>query len=97
MKAALGCQLAQQLHSTLGVDAAAAEGWVDVLSEGFAFRLLLVTERDAVMQGRAAQPGAKGVGWLVGACLIGWSRLATYASGQPVSVCTSYLAFDVAA
>jgi hypothetical protein len=55
MKAAFGCQLAQQLHQTLGMEASASEDWVDVLTDGFAFRLLLATERDAAMQQKAMQ------------------------------------------
>ncbi|PRW05744.1 nucleolar 6, partial [Chlorella sorokiniana] len=55
MKAALGCQLAQQLHTALGLDAYATEDYVDVLTDGFAFRLLLATERDAAMQQMALE------------------------------------------
>jgi hypothetical protein len=55
MKAAFGCQLAQQLHQTLGTEASASEDCVDVLTDGFAFRLLLATERDAAMQKKALQ------------------------------------------
>ena len=51
----MGCQLAAQLHTALGLDAAASEHWVDVLTDGYAFRLLLATERDAAMQQRALQ------------------------------------------
>ncbi|GAB4820593.1 hypothetical protein N2152v2_007639 [Parachlorella kessleri] len=54
MKAALGVQLAQALQASYGLEAQAAEGgYVDVLCEGFAFRLLLATERDAAMQQKA--------------------------------------------
>ncbi|KAL4426966.1 hypothetical protein ABPG77_009527 [Micractinium sp. CCAP 211/92] len=55
MKAAVGCQLAQLMHQTLGMDAQASEDYVDVLTDGFAFRLLLATERDAAMQQKALQ------------------------------------------
>eukprot|EP00887_Chlorella_sp_A99_P002636 scaffold6.g2636.t1 len=48
-KAALGAQLAQLLAQSYGMEASAAEGYVDVLSDGFAFRLRLATERDAAM------------------------------------------------
>jgi U3 small nucleolar RNA-associated protein 22 len=50
MKAAVGVQLAQLLHSGFGLEASAAEEYVDILSEGFAFRLILHTERDMAMQ-----------------------------------------------
>jgi U3 small nucleolar RNA-associated protein 22 len=50
MKAAVGVQLAQTLHSGFGIEAAAAEDYVDILTDGFAFRLILHTERDIVMQ-----------------------------------------------
>lgn len=55
MKAAMGCQLAQQLQQALGMEAQASEECVDVLTDGFAFRLLLATERDAAMQQKALQ------------------------------------------
>ncbi|KAL4542017.1 hypothetical protein Ndes2526B_g06504 [Nannochloris sp. 'desiccata'] len=50
MKAAVGVQLAQLLHSGFGIEASAAEDYVDILSDGFAFRLILHTERDVAMQ-----------------------------------------------
>ena len=50
MKAALGCQLALLLQQSYGLEAQATEAHVDVLAGGFAFRLRLVTERDAAMQ-----------------------------------------------
>jgi U3 small nucleolar RNA-associated protein 22 len=50
MKAAVGVQLAQTLYSSFGIEAAAAEDFVDILSDGFAFRLILHTERDIAMQ-----------------------------------------------
>jgi len=50
MKAALGVQLADTLHSGFGIPASAAEDYVDVLYDGFAFRLVLHTERDGAMQ-----------------------------------------------
>ena len=50
MKAAVGVELAQLLHSSFGIEASAAEDYVDILSDGFAFRLILHTERDAAMQ-----------------------------------------------
>lgn len=53
MKAAVGCQLATLLTHTLGMEAAATEDHVDVLTDGFAFRLVLATERDAAMQQKA--------------------------------------------
>lgn len=64
MKAALGVQLAQALAASYALEAQAAEGgYVDVLSEGFAFRLLLATERDAAMQQKAlAMGGLQGRG-----------------------------------
>ena len=44
-KAALGCQLAEALGSGFGAWASAAEEFVDVLSDGFAFRLFLWSTR----------------------------------------------------
>lgn len=47
----------------------ASEDYVDVLTDGFAFRLLLATERDAAMQQKALQLSewaGLGVGWGVG-------------------------------
>ena len=49
MKAAVGVALAQRLASDFGIDASASEEYIDVLTDGFAFRLLLHTERDAAM------------------------------------------------
>lgn len=46
-KAAIGVQLAKALHSKHGLYAQAAEDYIDVLSDGFAFRLLLITERES--------------------------------------------------
>lgn len=62
-KAAMGVQLARALEASYGLEARAAEGgYVDVFSEGFAFRLLLATERDAAMQQAALAQGEL-AGW----------------------------------
>ena len=61
MKAALGVQLAQSLKSTYGIDAHASEKFIDVLFEGFAYRIILFSERDVA----AIQKKAKSVGWSV--------------------------------
>ena len=45
MKAALGVQLAQALESSFGLDAQATEDHVDVLTDGFAIRLFLFSNR----------------------------------------------------
>ena len=50
MKSALGIELAQTLQSGFGIEASASEEYIDVLTDGFAFRLILNTERDAAMQ-----------------------------------------------
>lgn len=50
MKAAVGVELAQTLQSGFGIEASASEDYVDILSDGFAFRLILHTERDVAMQ-----------------------------------------------
>lgn len=47
MKAALGVQLAQALESGFGLDAEASEDYVDVLTDGFAIRLFLFSNRYA--------------------------------------------------
>lgn len=47
MKAALGVQLAQALESSFGLDAEASEDYVDVLTDGFAIRLFLFSNRSA--------------------------------------------------
>lgn len=44
-KAALGCQLAEALASSFGAAASASEDCIDVLSDGFAFRLFLWSTR----------------------------------------------------
>lgn len=44
-KAALGCQLAEALCSSFGASATASKECVDVLSDGFAFRLFLWSTR----------------------------------------------------
>jgi U3 small nucleolar RNA-associated protein 22 len=49
MKAAVGVQIAESLQSGFGMEAAAAEDYMDVYTDGFAFRLRLHTERDASM------------------------------------------------
>lgn len=48
MTSALGVQLAQTLHSSYGMLASAAEGYVDVLTDGYAFRLRLYSEMSDV-------------------------------------------------
>ncbi|DBB01879.1 TPA: hypothetical protein ACH3X1_000480 [Trebouxia sp. C0004] len=53
MKAALGVQLAQVLETSFGLDAEASEDYVDVLTDGFAIRLFLFSNRDEVMAARA--------------------------------------------
>jgi hypothetical protein len=45
MKAALGVQLAQALETSFGLDAEASEDYVDVLTDGFAIRLFLFSNR----------------------------------------------------
>ena len=45
MKAALGVQLAQALESSFGLDAQATEDHVDVLTDVFAIRLFLFSNR----------------------------------------------------
>lgn len=65
MKAALGVQLAAALASGYGLHASAAEECVDVLADGFAFRLVLYSGRDEAMLVRV------GVGW-VGRSVGGW-------------------------
>lgn len=50
MKAAVGVELAQTLQSGFGIEASASEDYLDILSNGFAFRLILHTERDVAMQ-----------------------------------------------
>lgn len=47
MKAALGVQLAQALETSFGLDAEASEDYVDVLTDGFAIRLFLFSNRSA--------------------------------------------------
>lgn len=47
MKGALGVQLAQALESSFGLDAEASEDYVDVLTDGFAIRLFLFSNRYA--------------------------------------------------
>lgn len=59
-KAALGCQLAQTLSSSAGVSASASEACVDVLADGFAFRLLLWSSRDEAMAAQGAEPALEG-------------------------------------
>lgn len=44
-KASMGVQLAEALQSSFGLDATATEQYVDVLAEGFAFRLFLWSDR----------------------------------------------------
>ena len=50
MKAAVGTQLAQSLQTNLGIYAMATEDYVDIMSEGFVFRLRLYTDRDSIIQ-----------------------------------------------
>ena len=44
-KAAMGCQLADELASGFGLHASASEHCIDVLADGFAFRIFLTSER----------------------------------------------------
>ena len=44
----MGCQLADELASGFGLHASASEQCVDVLAEGFAFRIFLASERCVV-------------------------------------------------
>ena len=44
-KAAMGCQLADELASGFGLHASASEHCIDVLADGFAFRIFLTGER----------------------------------------------------
>ena len=44
-KAAMGCQLANELVTGFGLHASASEHCVDILADGFAFRVFLASER----------------------------------------------------
>ncbi|GFR51741.1 hypothetical protein Agub_g14187 [Astrephomene gubernaculifera] len=79
MKAALGLQLAASLASSYGHHVSASEEAVDVLLDGFAFRLVLYSGRDEAMLTKAAAaasaaagdatavtPGGAGAGGVVG-------------------------------
>ena len=44
-KAAMGCQLADELASGFGLHAHPSEHCIDVLADGFAFRIFLASER----------------------------------------------------
>ena len=44
----MGCQLADELASGFGLHASASEQCIDVLAEGFAFRIFLASERCVV-------------------------------------------------
>ena len=57
MKAAVGCQLAGALAAAAGFRTSPSEACVDVFVDGFAFRLLLHTDRDGVMAAAAAAAG----------------------------------------
>lgn len=57
MKAAIGVQLAQSLLSTFSIYSIASEQYVDVLYEGFVFRLTLYTERDLLALKRKNESG----------------------------------------
>ena len=59
MKAALGVQLAQAISSNFGIEATASESHVLVLSDGFAFKLILIAERD-LQSVKALSPVALG-------------------------------------
>jgi U3 small nucleolar RNA-associated protein 22 len=63
MKAALGLQLAAKLQSEFGHFVSASEEAVDVLAEGFVFRLVLYSGRDEAMLAKAA---AAQVSWWTG-------------------------------
>ncbi|KAK9814240.1 hypothetical protein WJX72_002757 [[Myrmecia] bisecta] len=56
-KAALGVQLAEALATQFGLTARASEAFVDILTDGFAIRLLLFTERDDLPVPGAPLPG----------------------------------------
>ncbi|KAG2440710.1 hypothetical protein HXX76_003567 [Chlamydomonas incerta] len=60
MKAALGLQLAGALSSSYGHHVSASEEAVDVLLDGFAFRLVLYSGRDEAMLERMADSAASG-------------------------------------
>lgn len=55
MKAALGCELAAALEAQLGMYTRVSEQWVDVYAAGFAFRLLLWSDRDEAIADRAVK------------------------------------------
>ncbi|GIL78350.1 hypothetical protein Vretimale_7699 [Volvox reticuliferus] len=60
MKAALGIQLANSLSSSYGHHVVTSEEAIDVLMDGFAFRLILYSGRDEAMLARAST-GAAGL------------------------------------
>lgn len=63
MKAALGLALAQALTATYSHAAHAAEEHVDVLMDGFAFRLMLYSGRDEAMLQKALAEGSAAAGY----------------------------------
>jgi hypothetical protein len=55
MKAALGCEIANALESQLSMHARATEHCLDVYFSGFAFRLVLWSDRDEAIADRTLQ------------------------------------------
>lgn len=49
LRAALGCQMAQELESQFGLHARATESFVDVHVQGFAIRFTIWSNRDDVL------------------------------------------------
>ncbi|CAL8472362.1 g11905 [Coccomyxa elongata] len=55
-KAAMGCQLADELATGFGLRTSASQSCVDVFAEGYAFRLFLSSDRDQAMAAKMSSP-----------------------------------------
>lgn len=90
MKAALGVQLANSLAAAYGHSATASEDYVEVLLDGFAFRLMLYSGRDEAMLTKIASmaapsgPGGAAAGVDAGAVGMGAAGTGTGTVGAGV-------------
>ena len=64
MKAALGCELAQALTSSYGLEVRACEEYIDVFVDGFALRLILWSDRDEALVTKTSRVRPFNVLWV---------------------------------
>ena len=96
-KAAMGCQLADELASGFGLHARASEHCINALADGFAFRIFLASERYTTCTSSLprlwhkvlAQKSSPAIGNLEGSAPYSWQVLCSVKLYEPQDIAQS--------